>query len=201
MLTKWFGTNHPVRPKATDSFGRNWNISKAVWRRQCGSNGFARQRQRNGHGNGNGGGPPGHSNVHNMNNTHYNIHITGSVCNGNVELVQQRRGGGRRGEAVGPGQVEGADEERCFNLSGLVAAETSEALQLGMLIDDEIAVAVDTYPSSTLGLNITGLDNAMTILNTDIHNNPLESTLVGQVVGSLAFDVIMDALTMAQPTI
>ena len=66
-----------------------------------------------------------------------------------------------------------------FNLSGLVAAETSSS-QLGMLIDDEIALAVDTYLSSTLGLNITGLDNAMTILNTDIHNNPLESTLVGQ---------------------
>ena len=197
MLTKWFGTSASGSSKSDRFFrpqleyleGRLAPSSVVPMDSHGNGNG-------NGHGNGNGGGPPGHSNVHNMNNTHYNIHITGSF-NGNVDSFNNVVAVAGTG-AVGPGQVGAIGA--LFNLSGLVAAETSSS-QLGMLIDDEIALAVDTYLSSTLGLNITGLDNAMTILNTDIHNNPLESTLVGQVVGSLAFDVTMDALTMAQPTI
>jgi hypothetical protein len=39
------------------------------------------------------------------------------------------------------------------------------------------------------------------MLNSAIAANPLEGTLIGQAIGTLAFDVTMNALTSAQPTI
>lgn len=79
--------------------------------------------------------------------------------------------------------------------------------QLGTLLNDEIALAVDTYLtsapiSSILPANVeSSLKADMTTLNSAISANPVESSLVGQVIGTLAFDATLNALTSAQATI
>lgn len=79
--------------------------------------------------------------------------------------------------------------------------------QLGSLLNDEIALAVDTYLtsapiSSILPASVeTSLKADITTLNTAISANPLESSLIGQAIGTLAFDATLNALTSAQATI
>lgn len=79
--------------------------------------------------------------------------------------------------------------------------------QLGSLLNDEIALAVDTYLtsapiSSILPANVeSSLKADMTTLNNAISANPLESSPIGQVIGTLAFDATLNALTSAQATI
>ena len=74
--------------------------------------------------------------------------------------------------------------------------------QLGTLLNDEIALGVDTY-LNTLGLSsvIPSLPGDIATLNAAISASPLESTLIGQTLGNLAFDVTVDALMAAQPKI
>jgi hypothetical protein len=50
-------------------------------------------------------------------------------------------------------------------------------------------------------LGITTLKSDITTLQNAINANPLESTPVGQLIGTLAFDVTTAALTSAQPTL
>jgi hypothetical protein len=83
---------------------------------------------------------------------------------------------------------------------GLASALSSP--QLGTLLNDEIALGVDTYLNN-LGLSsvIPTLPGDISTLNAAISSNPLESTVIGHALGTLAFDVTMAALTSAQPTI
>jgi hypothetical protein len=78
---------------------------------------------------------------------------------------------------------------------GLASALSSP--QLGSLLSDEIALAVDTYLDSIPGVAsvLPSLANDKTVLSAAISANPLESSFIGQALGTLAFDVAMSALT------
>lgn len=79
--------------------------------------------------------------------------------------------------------------------------------QLGTLVNDEIALAVDTYLtspaiSSVLPASVVNsLNSDKATLSAAIAANPLEGTVFGQVVGTVAYDVTLHALTSAQATI
>ena len=88
-----------------------------------------------------------------------------------------------------------------------VAAATSNP-QLGTLLNDEIALAVDNYLTGTpaiasvLGSTVvTGLKNDAATLTAAITANPVESNPVGAAVGMIVYDLTMSALTSAQPKI
>ena len=89
-----------------------------------------------------------------------------------------------------------------FALSGLLASTLNNP-QLGSLINDEIALAVDMYLDSfpMIASAIPSLSGDISTLQAAISANPLESSLVGQAIGMLAFNVTASALTSAQPTI
>lgn len=80
--------------------------------------------------------------------------------------------------------------------------------QLGNLLSDEIALAVDHYLTSTpaiasvLGSTVVSdLNNDAATLTAAIAANPLESNPIGDAVGMLVFDLTSNALTSAQPAI
>jgi hypothetical protein len=79
--------------------------------------------------------------------------------------------------------------------------------QLGSLLDDEIALAVDTYltsPAISASLPasvVSSLKADEATLSAAIAANPLESNPFGAALGMLAFDMTLNALTTAQPTI
>lgn len=79
--------------------------------------------------------------------------------------------------------------------------------QLGSLVNDEIALAVDTYLTSPAisavlpASVVSSLDADKATLSAAIAANPLDSTLFGQVIGSVAYGVTLHALTSAQATI
>jgi len=91
-----------------------------------------------------------------------------------------------------------------FALSGLLAGALNNP-QLGSLINDEIALAVDKYLDALPGIANTSLGTSLTndisTLQSAINANPLENTPVGSAIGMLAFNVTTAALTAAQPTI
>jgi hypothetical protein len=93
-----------------------------------------------------------------------------------------------------------------LGISGLLAGALNSP-QLGSLLDDEIALAVDTYlttpPISSLlpASVVSSLTSDKTVLSSAISANPLESNPVGQLIGTLAFDMTLNALTTAQATI
>jgi hypothetical protein len=103
-----------------------------------------------------------------------------------------------------PGQQ--AALQGLLGLSGLLSSVLSSP-QLGSLLSDEIALAVDTYltspaisamlPSSV----VSSLTSDQATLSAAIAANPLESSPIGAALGMVAFDVTLGALTSAQPTI
>jgi hypothetical protein len=80
---------------------------------------------------------------------------------------------------------------------------------LGTLLSDEIALAVDSYLtspaiSSALGLSssvVSSLQSDEATLTAAIAANQLENNPIGAALGNLAFNTTMNALTSAQPTI
>ncbi len=88
-------------------------------------------------------------------------------------------------------------------LLGIGTLVSSMNSQLGSLIRDEIALAVDTYLESfpAVAAALPSLKTDISTLNAAIAANSLESTAFGAEAGTLVFDVTMNALTSAQPTI
>lgn len=94
-----------------------------------------------------------------------------------------------------------------LGISDLLASVSSNP-QLGSLLNDEIALAVDNYLTGTpaiasvLGTTIvTDLKNDAATLTTAIAANPLESSPAGAAFGTLVYDLTFDALTGVQPKI
>ncbi len=89
-----------------------------------------------------------------------------------------------------------------FSLSSSLAGALSSP-QLGGLLNDEIALAVDTYLDSfpMVASALPSLSGDIANLHAAISANALAGTAVGQAIGTLAFNVTMNALTTAQPTI
>jgi hypothetical protein len=151
--------------------------------------------------------PPGHQDngpppatVSAPTNVHNNVHINATnsfntTINNTVTITNSFNGS----SFLAPPQQ--ASVQALNALSSLFATQMGSS-QLGSLLNDEIALAVDTYLlpfASTLG--ITTLKGDITTLQNAINANPLESTPAGQLIGTLAFDVTMAALTSAQPTV
>jgi hypothetical protein len=207
MLTNWFKTRTPrslernrfFRPQLECLEGR-LAPSSLVPLSHGNGNGNG-----NGHGHGNGGDPPpapvAGPVVNQSGNVHNNIHITNSF-NGNT--------GSFNNIASIPGAVflspiQAGEIGVLFAFSTIVAVETSNT-SLGSLINDEITLAVDKYLVSQPAIMAvssltTSLNADISMLNAAIAANPLEGTLIGQAIGTLVFDVTINALTTAQPTI
>lgn len=207
MLTKWFRTRSPRSPELSRFFRPEL---EALENRLVPSNVLPMHGPGDGNGNGNGhghghggggggDGPPApppiagpvvnQGGAVNVAGNHNNIHITNSF-NGSSFLPPLQAG------EVG----------LMFALSSLIAAETGSS-QLGGLLNDEVALAVDKYLVGQLanfsGTGITSLLNSVNsdigTLTSAIHTNPLGSTLLGQVIGTMVQDFTLDALTSAQP--
>lgn len=92
-----------------------------------------------------------------------------------------------------------------LGFSGLLSGVLSSP-QLGSLLDDEIALAVDTYLTSPSisALLPSNVVSSLTLdkgnLSAAISANPLESNPIGAILGTLAFEVTLGALTSAQAT-
>ncbi|HEY7311391.1 MAG TPA: hypothetical protein VH643_18665 [Gemmataceae bacterium] len=185
MFTKWFGTRTLRQPAKAECFFRpelealEDRLPPSSVHGMGGDNG-------NGNGNGNGG---GHVNIHE------NIHITNSFnnatnsFNGSTFLAPPQQA------AVGGLSL----------LSSLLAAELGNS-NLNTLLNDEIALAVDSFLVMQPG--IMAVPSLVSSLKTDIGTltnaigmNPLENSPIGHALGMVAFDVTMDALAAAQPTI
>ncbi len=130
------------------------------------------------------------------NNVHNNVHITATNSfNTTINITNSFNGS----SFLAPPQQ--SSVQMLNSLSSLLAAEMGNS-QLGSLLSNEIALAVDNYLlpfASTLGLST--LKGDMSTLQNAINTNPLESTPVGQLIGTLAYDVTTAALTAAQPTV
>jgi hypothetical protein len=94
-----------------------------------------------------------------------------------------------------------------LGISNLLASVSSNP-QLGSLLNDEIALAVDNYLTSTpaiasvLGPTVVAdLRNDAATLTAAITANPLESSPTGAAFGMLVYDLTFDALTGVQPKI
>jgi hypothetical protein len=91
-----------------------------------------------------------------------------------------------------------------LGVSGLLSSALSSP-NLGSLLNDEIAMAVDNYltnpmVSSALGLSTSTINTLTTdakTLASAIAANPLEATPVGAFLGMLAYDTTTDALVSA----
>ncbi|HEY7422682.1 MAG TPA: hypothetical protein VH682_00345 [Gemmataceae bacterium] len=92
-----------------------------------------------------------------------------------------------------------------FAFSGLLASTLNNP-QLGSLINEEIALAVDKYLDAFPAVQMSPLDaslknDIMTLTNAINAPNSLGSTPVGSAIGMVVFNVTTSALTSAQPTI
>ena len=94
-----------------------------------------------------------------------------------------------------------------LGISGFLSSALSNP-QLGTLLNDEIALAVDNYLTNTPAI-ASGLGSSVvSTLKTDaatltaaIAANPVESSPIGAAVGMFVFNLTSGALTAAQPTI
>ena len=181
MFTKWFGTRTLRQPAKAEYFFRP--ELEALEDRLPPSSVHGM------------GGDNGNGNGSDHVNIHENIHITNSF-NGST-LTNSFNGMFPGVFFLGQGQQ--AAVGQLLALSSLLATELSNS-NLGSLIDDEVALAVDTVLfNQGLSSVIPTLKGDISMLNTAIAANPLSSTPIGQAVGMLAFDATMDALTAAQP--
>jgi hypothetical protein len=93
-----------------------------------------------------------------------------------------------------------------LGLSGLLAS-TLNSPQLGTLLNDEIALAVDTYLTSPAiskllpASVVSSLKSDEATLTAAINANPLNSSPIGHALGTLVFTTTQDALMDAQATI
>lgn len=193
MLTRWFRTRTPRSPQRDPFFRPQLECLEG----RLAPSGLGPMDD-HGNGNGNGhdhdhGGPPPHAGVSNGISSGVNAHssfngstITDSfnnTINNTIILMPSQQA------AVGG----------MLSLASLLAGGLSSP-QLGSLLNDEIALGVDTY-LNTLGLSnvIPTLPGDIATLKAAIAANPVESSPIGQALGMVAFDVTMDALTAAQP--
>ncbi len=94
-----------------------------------------------------------------------------------------------------------------LGISGFLSSVLSNP-QLGTLLNDEIALAVDNYLTSTPAIASVLGSSVVSTLKTDaatlsaaIASNPLESNPIGAAVGMFVYDLTTSALTAAQPKI
>lgn len=201
VLTKWFGKRSHRSPQR-DGFFRP-SLECLEGRLAPSSMVPMDPGHGHGHGHDDGGdhgpapivGPVNGPVVQQSGNVHNNIHITDSFNNA-TNAFNSSMGLG----ATSLSPTQSASVGALIGLSALIAAETGSS-DLSMLIDDEIALAVDTYLSNQSGVTISSLSTDISTLKAAIAANPLESTLIGSVVGTLAYDVTLSALDTAQATI
>ena len=93
-----------------------------------------------------------------------------------------------------------------LGLSGFLAS-TLNSPQLGTLLNDEIALAVDSYLTSP-GISgvlpagvVSSLKSDEATLTAAINANPVNASPIGHALGTLAFNTTLDAFTTAQATI
>lgn len=225
MLTKWFRTRSS-RPHQRDRFfrpqleylegrlapssmmpmdpgGHGHGHGHGNGGDNGGGNGNGNSGNGNGNGSGNGSGN-GIGNINQTGNVHNNIHITNSFNNntGSFNNVAAMAGTG----LLSPGQVGSIGV--LFALSSLIAAETGNT-NLGTLIDDEVALAVDNYlllPANAGALSASGKAS----LTADVDpSNPnglpaaignLEAGLpfIGPAIGDLTYDFTFNSLVAGQ---
>ena len=160
-----------------------------------------------GNGHGHDGPPPGHQDnnppppvVSTTNHVHNNVHITATNSfNTTINTTTNITNSFNGSSFLAPPQQSSVQLLNLF--SSLLAKEMGNS-QLGSLLSDEIALAVDNYLlpfASSVG--ITTLKGDISTLQSAINANPLESTPVGQLFGTLVYDVTTAALTSAQPTV
>lgn len=107
---------------------------------------------------------------------------------------------------MAPGQAFAV--EGLFGFSGFLSTALSNP-NLGALLNDEIAMAVDNYlttPSIAMSLGLSSntvntLKSDASTLSAAIGANPLENSPIGAAVGMLVYDFTASALTSGQPTI
>jgi hypothetical protein len=94
-----------------------------------------------------------------------------------------------------------------LGISGFLSSALSNP-QLGTLLNDEIALAVDNYLTGTPAIASVLGSSVVSTLKTDaatlasaIAANPLESSPIGAAVGMFVYDLTSGALTAAQPKI
>lgn len=94
-----------------------------------------------------------------------------------------------------------------LGISGFLSSALSNP-QLGTLLNDEIALAVDNYLTGTPAIASVLGSSVVSTLKTDaatlasaIAANPLESSPIGAAVGMFVYNLTSSALTAAQPTI
>lgn len=206
MLTKWFGTR-ALRSAKKDLSFRPW--LESLEDRNAPSGLGPMDDHGHGHGNGNGDDhgphgppppPPPPAGVSNGISSNVNAHgsfngstITDSfnnTINNTVVLMPSQQ------TAV----------QGLLGLSGLLASTLNSA-QLGSLLNDEIALAVDTYLTSSAIASslpaslVSSLKADQATLSAAISANPLDASPIGQALGTLAYDTTLDALMAAQATI
>lgn len=131
-------------------------------------------------------GPPsgmngGHdgNNVHIMNNVHNNIHINNSFNGQNLAFL-------------------GFPQS---TLQGFFTMLYKEAAAINptaanTLVADEAQLAVDAFLSLE---GVSGLDSTISSLQSSIASNPLESSMVGMLLGDVTFDVVLGSLASSPP--
>jgi hypothetical protein len=105
---------------------------------------------------------------------------------------------------MAPGQAFAV--EGLFGISGFLSTALSNP-NLGALLNDEIALAVDNYLTTpavamSLGLSastVSTLSSDAATLSAAIAANPLEASPFGSILGTVAYDVTLHALTSAGP--
>ncbi len=86
---------------------------------------------------------------------------------------------------------------------GSLLASDLNSPQLGSLIDDEVALAVDTYLTSFPAVSsaLPSLSGDIASLHAAINGNALANTPIGQTIGTLTFNATLNAMVSAQATI
>lgn len=210
MLTKWFGSRSSRLPQRDRRFRPELEFLEG---RFAPSN-LVPMDPGNGHGHGHGNGNGndnghhgngngnnnvngnGFGNINQAGNVHNNIHITNSFNNASNSFnnVATLAGAGY----FSP--VQTGSLGVLFAASSLLTAQTSNT-SLGMLINDEIALAVDNYllaqPAVASSSLAGSLSTNAAALNGAIGS--LEGTVIGQLVGTAIYDLTSTALTVAGP--
>jgi hypothetical protein len=200
MFAKWFGAPSPRRSEQANRFRPQLEYLEG--RLAPSAMGAVPY---NGHGNGNGngnggGGPPGH--VNNNGNNHENIHINqhdnfNLSDNTGVGIVLNNLSVNQTVTSIGTPAIQ--LEQQLF--SALVQAVMTTP---GATIGDALSLASDEFQLGQdtgmllQGILSTGTTNATLVttihnLQTAIQSNILETSAAGQLAGTLAFDVGLNA--------
>jgi hypothetical protein len=125
------------------------------------------------------GGGDGGNNVHINNNIHNNIHINNSFNGSNFAFM-----GFPQSTLAG------------FFTVLYTQAAAINATAANSLVAAEAQLAVDAFLSLE---GVPGLDSTISSLQSSIASNPLESSMVGMLLGDVTFDLVLGA--MAGPSL